>query len=336
MTIETPAPGTGRRTVPPPFDPELAAALGVISETFPPTFTIEMLPMLRAALTEMHLPDEALRRDGRFDVTERSVPGPEGAPPVSLLICRPVGAPAASGVLYYLHGGGMIMGDNRPYNLAEAQDWAEELRLTVVSADYRLAPEHPYPAPVEDCYAGLVWLAEHAAELGADPDRIVVAGPSAGGLYAAATALLARDRNGPRLAGQMLLSPALDDRNDTVSARQMAGLGIWDRASNEMGWTAYLGSRRADADVPAYAAPARATDLTRLPPAFIDVGSTETFRDEAVTYASRLWQAGGEAELHVWPGGFHTFGDLVPAAALSQAAKAQRLPWLRRTLGARP
>jgi acetyl esterase/lipase len=108
------------------------------------------------------------------------------------------------------------------------------LPADVVSA-YRLAPEHPYPAPVEDCYAGLVWLAEHATELGADPDRIVVAGPSAGGLYAAATALLARDRNGPRLAGQTLLSPALDDRNDTVSARQMAGLGIWDRASNEMG-----------------------------------------------------------------------------------------------------
>jgi acetyl esterase/lipase len=131
----------------------------------------------------------------------------------------------------------------------------------------------------------------------------------------------------------MLLSPALDDRNDTVSARQMAGLGIWDRASNDLGWTAYLGSRRADGDIPPYAAPARATDLTRLPPAFIDVGSAETFRDEAITYASRLWQAGGEAELHVWPGGFHTFGDLAPAAALSRAAKAQRLPWLRRTLG---
>jgi acetyl esterase/lipase len=185
---------------------------------------------------------------------------------------------------------------------------------------------------VEDCYAGLAWTAAHAGELGIDPDRIAVAGGSAGGGLAAAVALLARDRGGPALAAQMLMCPMLDDRNDTPSSRQMAGLGIWDRASNETGWTALLGAARGGPDVSPYAAPARAADLSGLPPAFIDVGSTETFRDEAVTYASRIWQAGGIAELHVWPGGFHGFSMMAPQAALSQASEAAQRSWLRRVL----
>jgi acetyl esterase/lipase len=179
----------------------------------------------------------------------------------------------------------------------------------------------------------LVWTAEHAAELGIAPGRIVVAGASAGGGLAAALALLARDRGGPALAGQVLMCPMLDDRNDTPSSRQMAGLGVWDRSSNKTGWTALLGEGRGGPDVSPYAAPARADDLSGLPPAFIDVGSAETFRDEDVTYATRLWQAGGRAELHVWPGGFHGFDLLAPQAAISQEARAARLRWLRRLLG---
>jgi acetyl esterase/lipase len=159
-----------------------------------------------------------------------------------------------------------------------------------------------------------------------------VAGGSAGGGLAAAVALLARDRGGPPLLAQLLMCPMLDDRNDTPSAQQMAGLGVWDRTSNETGWTALLGAARGGPDVSPYAAPARATDLSGLPPAFIDVGSAETFRDEAVTYASRIWQAGGVAELHVWPGGFHGFAALAPQAAVSREANNAQRSWLRRVL----
>ncbi|MER6925394.1 alpha/beta hydrolase fold domain-containing protein, partial [Streptomyces spiralis] len=132
--------------------------------------------------------------------------------------------------------------------------------------------------------------------------------------------------------GQMLMSPMLDDRNDTPSARQMAGAGLWDRTANETAWTALLGDRRGGPDVSPYAAPARAQDLSGLPPAFLDVGSAETFRDEVVSYASRIWRAGGVAELHVWPGGFHGFDGIAPRAALSQTAQAARMDWLRRLL----
>jgi acetyl esterase/lipase len=124
----------------------------------------------------------------------------------------------------------------------------------------------------------------------------------------------------------------LDDRNDTPSAVQMAGLGLWDRAANEVGWTALLGAARGGPDVPPYAAPARAADLSGLPPAFIDVGSAETFRDEAVAYASRIWQAGGIAELHVWPGGFHGFSGIVPQATVSRDAAEAPRRWLHRVL----
>jgi acetyl esterase/lipase len=146
-------------------------------------------------------------------------------------------------------------------------------------------------------------------------------------------ALMARDLGGPALIGQLLMCPMLDDRNDTPSCWQMAGLGVWDRVSNDTGWDALLGDRRHGPDASPYAAPARATDLSGLPPAFIDVGSAETFRDEDVAYATGIWLAGGAAELHVWPGGFHGFDVMAPKAAISQDCKAARLRWLRRVLG---
>ena len=316
---------------PPPFDPELAAALAVVAEHIPPVFTLDLLPALRGPNSLMPaLTDEDLSRGGAFEITERRVPGPAGAPDISLLIGL-AGVTTPTAALYNIHGGGMIIGDCRT-GLAPMLEWAEELGAAVVSVEYRLAPETPHPGPVEDCYAGLVWTAEHADELGIDQERIVVAGASAGGGLAAAVALLARDRGGPALAAQLLLCPMLDDRNDTPSARQMAGRGVWDRGSNEVGWTALLGAARGGPDVSPYAAPARATDLSGLPPAFIDVGSAETFRDEAVTYASRIWQAGGVAELHVWPGGFHGFALMAPQAAVSRAAAAAPRDWLHRVL----
>jgi acetyl esterase/lipase len=330
-TLQPPT-APGATAPPPPFDPELAAALDVLAEQLPSSILPEMITAIRSGLEFLAVPDDDLRRGGAFDVSERTVPGPAGAPDISLLICRPAGVSTPLAAVYHTHGGGMIMGDNRT-GVADLLDWAQELQLVVVSVEYRLAPEDPHPAPVEDCYAGLVWTAEHADELGIDPDRIIIAGASAGGGLAAGVALLARDRGGPALAAQALLCPMLDDRNDTPSSRQMAGLGVWDQTSNNTGWSALLGADCGGPGVSKYAAPARETDLSGLPPAFIDVGSAETFRDEDVAYASRIWQAGGVAELHVWPGGFHGFDVMVPQAAVSQAAKAARVGWLRRILG---
>jgi acetyl esterase/lipase len=322
---------------PPPFDAELATALAaMMADGGAGEFTLEAIPLLRQGPGPLPPPatDDDLRRGGVFEVSSRLVPGPAGAPDVPLLICRPAGAATPVGVVYYIHGGGMVLGDNR-VGLPRMLGLAEQFRLAVVSVEYRLAPETPHPGPVEDCYAGLAWCASHAGELGIDPGRVIVAGASAGGGLAAAVALMARDRGGPALAGQLLICPMLDDRNDTPSSWQMAGLGNWDRAQNEVGWTALLGSARGGPDVSPYAAPARATDLSGLPPAFIDVGSAETFRDEDVAYATRIWQAGGEAELHVWPGGFHGFANMVPQAALSRDAVAAQATWLRRLLGSR-
>ncbi|MEU4243277.1 alpha/beta hydrolase [Actinoplanes sp. NPDC026619] len=313
---------------PPPFDPELAAALGVISEMLPP-FSLDSIAEARGGGAFPALTDEELRRDGAFTVEERQVPGLGDDPDITLLICTPTSVEGALGCVYHTHGGGMVLG-NRRMGVDGLLDWAAEFGLVVVSVEYRLAPETPDPGPIDDCYAGLKWTAEHAAELGFDPSRLIVAGGSAGGGLAAGLALRARDEGGPALLGQMLMCPMLDDRNDTVSAIQMAGLGVWDREANRMGWSALLGDRHGGPDVSPYAAPARAADLSGLPPAFIDVGSAETFRDEDVAYATRIWQAGGQAELHVWPGGFHGFDMMAPAAAISQDARNARVRWLNR------
>ncbi|MEA5365613.1 alpha/beta hydrolase [Amycolatopsis sp., V23-08] len=304
---------------PPPFDPELAPIVEELRALRPPLATLADIPGRRELNAADHRTVEELATAyPRFAFSE------EHAGAVPLLVARP---PGSAGVLYYVHGGGTIVGSHLGADVPNLLDWAGELNLTVVSPGYRLAPEHPYPAPVEDCYAGLLWTASHCE------GPVVVGGISAGGGLAAAMALLARDRGGPELAGQLLICPMLDDRNTTPSAVDLDGRGLWDRTANNVGWTAYLGDLD---DVPAYAAPARAEDLSGLPPAFLDVGTAETFRDEVVAYASRLWQAGGEAELHVWPGGFHGFDALAPKAQLSRAARAARLTWLQRLLSRRP
>jgi acetyl esterase/lipase len=299
-------------------------------ESFRPSFSPDEIPALRQSMQLQPVTDDDLRRGGAFELEQRLVPGPPGDPDVALLICRPVAAATPVPAFYYIHGGGMIFGDSRT-GLPSLLDYAEEFGAAVVSVEYRLAPEHQHPAPVEDCYAGLVWTVAHATELGISPDRIIVRGFSAGGGLATAVALLARDRGGPALLGQVLMSPMLDDRNDTPSSFQMAGIGLWDRTANEIGWSALLGDRRGGPDVPPYAAPARATNLSGLPAAYIDAGSCETHRDEAVAYAVRIWQAGGQAELHIWPGAFHGF-DMLAQATLTRAAAAARRGWLHRLL----
>lgn len=316
---------------PPPYDAECGAVLASLPP-FPP-LTADAVPFLRAGAAE-YMPrptNEELSRGGSYSVEERVVPGPVGAPDVALIICRPAGASSPVPALYCIHGGGMISGTARDA-LGDHLDLAESVGAALMSVEYRLAPETPHPGPVEDCYAGLLWVVENAHGLGIDEERIVLVGGSAGGGLAAAVALLARDRGGPALAGQLLMCPMLDDRNDTPSAHQMAGLPMWNRQANEVGWTALLGAARGGPDVSPYAAPARAENLSGLPPTFVDVGSTDTFRSEDVDYAERIWRAGGVAELHVWPGGFHGFGGIAPNAGISKAAVAERVNWLRRLL----
>ncbi|MFC9816645.1 alpha/beta hydrolase [Streptomyces virginiae] len=323
----------------PALDPELAVVLaalggGVVGEPFTPENLAARQERDAAVRPRPSVRD--LRDGGRFEVDELRVPGPPGDPEVTLVSARPAGLDGPLPLLYYMHGGGMIMGNARCVLPQLLREWALPLGMAVISVEYRLAPRVRHPGPVEDCYAGYVWAAAHADELGIDPERIVIGGKSAGGGLAAALALLVRDRGGPTgpaPIGQLLLCPMLDDRGDSVSSRQMAGVDIWDRTSNATAWQALLGDLYGTADVPPYAAPARATDLSGLPPAYIDVGSAETFRDEDVAYANAIWRAGGEAELHVWPGAFHGFDSFAPAAALTRDARDARVRWLRRVLG---
>ncbi|MFB7508011.1 alpha/beta hydrolase [Streptomyces broussonetiae] len=318
----------------PPFDPELTGPLAALGAEAREPFTHENLAARQARDAEVRPRPTVhdLRADGRFEVEELRVPGAPDTPDVTLVSARPAGVTGSLPLLYYLHGGGMIMGNAWSVLPQVLRAWALPLELAVVSVAYRLAPRTRYPGAVEDCYAGLVWAAAHASALGIDADRVVVGGKSAGGGLAAALALLTRDRGGPAPIGQLLLCPMLDDRNDTFSSHQMAGVDLWDRTSNATAWQALLGDRYGAADLPPYAAPARATDLSRLPPAYIEVGSAETFRDEGVAYANALWQAGGQAELHVWPGAFHGFDTFAPQAALSRDARDARTRWLRRIL----
>jgi acetyl esterase/lipase len=313
----------------PPFDPEFATFLTRMQEHGPFTLTTEMLPRMRElGMTEQEL-DEHLRTRGleRRTVT---IPGHAGDP-IALGIIQRIGRTGSAPCFFTIHGGGMMFGHYLG-NLDSYDEWLLTHDVVLVTVDYRLAPERPDPYPIEDCYAGLVWTAAHADSLGIDADRIVLVGQSAGGGLAAGTALLARDRKGPPLLAQILISPMLDDSDSTVSTRQIDGVGVADRAMTRFGWDAYLGDRRAQSDVSVYAAPARATDLSGLPETYIDCGSAEVFRDETVTYASRLWEAGIPAELHVWPGAFHGFTGMMPQAELSRTAVRALGGWTARLL----
>jgi len=315
----------------PPFDPELSTFLTAFEARGPFTLTTEMLPRMRGLdITEEAL-DERLRSRG-YERRTLTVPGHLGDP-ITLAVIQRIGRTGATSAVYTIHGGGMMFGHYLG-NLDSYDDWLlNDHDVVLITVDYRLAPEHPDPYPVEDCYAGLVWVHAHARELGIDPERIVIAGQSAGAGLAAGTALLARDRKGPALLAQILVSPMLDDRDSTVSTKQIDGVGVADRQMTRFGWDAYLGSRRAGGDVSVYAAPARATDLSGLPRTYIDCGSAEVFRDETVAYASGLWAAGGDAELHVWPGAFHGFTSMMPTATISVSATAALADWTRRLLG---
>lgn len=258
---------------------------------------------------------------------DRTVPGPEGAPDISVRVYRPANATGTLPGIYFIHGGGMILGSVESENAA-AEAICEQVGAVVVSVEYRLAPENPHPAQSEDCYAGLVWMARNAAELGFAPDRLAVYGGSAGGGLTIAVVLLARDRGFPAIRFQMPIYPMIDDTNETPSSHEITDIGVWDRAGNIEAWQWYLGNGKPDQ----YAAPTRAEDLSGLPPAFIDVGTVDLFRDEDIAFAMRLMQAGVPTELHVNPGAYHASEALAPEAELSRRIWERRYDALRRGL----
>ena len=219
-------------------------------------------------------------------------------------------ASTAGPAAVYLHGGGMILASVDLYDRLVA-GYVAETGVPMLSVDYRLAPEHPHPSPVEDSFAGLRWLVDHADELGVDPGRVAVMGDSGGGGLAAGVALMARDRDVP-LARQVLIYPMLDDRT-TTSDPNLAPFAGWSYDDNYTGWHALLGDRIGTDDVPAYAAPARAADVSGLPPTYVETGELDIFRDESIEYARRIAATGTSIELHVHPGcphGFDRLGDI--------------------------
>lgn len=283
-------------------DPELKSALEM-RPSF--EFSRESLAAVRAALTQMRttLPEPG----SEVQPEERFVPGPSNAPKVRVLVWRPKGAAENLPAILHLHGGGYIVGSPEMM-AAEHHNICVAHNCVIVSVDYRLAPESPYPAPIEDCYAALKWLYQNSRDLGVDEKRIGVSGESAGGGLAAALALLARDRGEVSLAFQHLIYPMLDDRTcSREDPHPCTGQYVWTVESNRFGWTSLLGCQPGGADISPYAAAARAHDLSGLPPAFIAVGALDLFLDENIDYALRLTKAGVAVELHVYPGAYHGF-----------------------------
>jgi acetyl esterase/lipase len=305
----------------PALDREVAAALAALPSMLPP-IDAEMLPALRKqrllGLSEVTLSDQVERRD-------HTVPGPPGAPDVVLRVHVPRGLSRPAPCVYSMHGGGYILGDRSQDDL-RFDRWCPQLGFIGVSVEYRLAPETPFPGPLEDCYAGLRWVHAHAEELGVDRSRIGIAGASAGGGLAAALALLARDRGEIPVAFQMLAYPMIDDRQVTASSSWE--VPIWSPANNEFGWRSYLGPLYGTEEVPYTAAPSRAADLSGVPPALIFVGTLDGFCDEDVLYAMRLYQSGVPTELHVYPGAPHGFDGFAPSATVSRRCQADTLEWL--------
>ena len=295
-------------------DPELLAALDAV-----PSFSVnaDTLGDIRRIISQARVaapPAPATTAEERF------VPGPDGTS-LRVLVYAP-DAPNRTGGLLWLHGGGMVMA-TPDANEALCRYLAETAGCVVVAPDYRLAPENPYPAGLEDCHAALVWMHGAATELGFPADRLAVAGESGGGCLAAGLSLLARDRGQIALSAQFLLYPMLDDRTGTaaeIDPLPFAGEFVWTRDSNRFAWGAVLGKDPGGSDVPIHAAPARANDLAGVPPTSIFVGDLDLFVGEGLRYARQLLKDGVATELQVYPGAYHGFISFAQDARLSKKA----------------
>jgi acetyl esterase/lipase len=296
------------------IDPEIGESL----RGFPDfDFSADKLPAMRSG--SMFEPQSAP------DVERVELTTDEGG--VALSVLRPVESADEPPVLYWMHGGGTVIG-NRHMDDARLLEWCRSLGCVCVSVEYRLAPEAPYPAPLNDCEAGLRFVVEHARELRIDPHRVGIGGRSAGGALAAGLALRWRDDAKAKLAFLYLEYPMLDDRGLTESSR-LEGLPVWSRESNAFGWRSYLGDRCGTDDVPADAAPARATELRGLPSTFVGVGTADCLRDESIDFGARLCRAAVPTEMHVYAGAVHGF-DMFADTAVARTAARDSLDWLGR------
>lgn len=310
------------------YDPAIKA----IADVFP-RFDVSDAVSVRVTLDAMSqaAADMGIPRpsDPNIEEIERMIPGPAGAPDVRVRIYMPKDRTEAGPGFVNFHGGGFIQGDLESEH-ARCLAMTGQGGAVSVGVDYRLAPEHPFPAGVEDCYAALKWVAENAAELKIDPAKIAVGGGSAGGNLSAAVALMARDRGGPAIAFQLLIYPVIDDRCETHSMQNGAGLYIWDSQNSIDMWNHYIGTDRSN--VSPYASPARATDLSGLPPAYVMTAEHDPLRDEALIYAMRLMQAGVQVELHNYPGTVHGF-DFFSPSGISATAVAEGIAAFKRVMG---
>lgn len=313
-------------------DPELLAPLEGFLTFFGGGLNLHDIPAVRATSEQMTAAMKAQLPPFEGVTTEdRHVPGPEGAPDVFVRIYWPTERIGSLPALLWIHGGGYVVGN------VEGDDFyvkqlVKDVGCVVVSVEYRLAPEHPFPAPVEDCYAALKWLASNATELGIKQERIAIGGASAGGGLAAGLALLVRDRAEVNVAFQLLMYPMIDDRNVTQASETVPDTLLWSRENNLIGWRSYLGGEPGREDVSPYAAALRATDLTGLPPAYIPVGELDLFLHENIEYAQRLLEAGVPTELHVYPGGYHAFDIFAPTSNVGQRFTTERNHVLKRAL----
>jgi len=284
----------------------------------------------RAALEQLIAAMPPYEPANPIDVRDTTVPGPADAPDVPVRIYAPAHRQGITPGLLYLHGGGFVLGHPQTFDRQVLQ-FVDQLGVVVVSVDYRLAPEHPFPAAIEDCYAALIWVSAKAAELGIDQARLGVYGASAGGGLAAALALLVRDRGGPDLCFQCLVIPELDDRLNTRSMLAFDDTPMFDRHRALFSWTTYLTAEPGSADISPYAAPARAEDLSGLPPAFVSASQFDPLRDEDITYAQRLMQAGVNTDLHHYAGTFHG-SAIVENATVTRRMLTDEVGALRRGL----
>jgi acetyl esterase/lipase len=311
------------------IDPELRRVVEKLPTDRPldltqiPAARIKMNKMVTALLANLPPVEGVASRD-------QFAPGRQGDPDVRVRVYRPIDQSSKLPALYWIHGGGYVMGDIEQDDRLMKQ-LVKRIGCVAVSVDYRLAPENPFPAPVEDCYSGLKWLFAHTAELDVDPARIAIGGASGGGGLCAGLALMIRDRGEVKVAFQLLIYPMIDDRNVTPASYAITDPRMWNREANRLGWKAYLG-RGGGSDVSPYAAASRAADLANLPPAYIPVGALDLFVDENIEYAQRLIQAGVPTELHVYPGAFHGFDLFAPSAAVAKQFKADRDSALKRAL----